>query len=34
MTFAKGDFVRFTDKAIKKYTSKKFRKGHLNAMLS
>lgn len=29
MTFAKGDFVRFTDKAIKKYTSKKFRKGHI-----
>lgn len=28
MTFAKGDFIRFTDKAIKKYTSKKFRKGH------
>ena len=26
MTFAKGNFVRFTDKAIKKYTSKKFRK--------
>lgn len=29
MTFAKGDFVRFTDKAIKKYTSKKFRKSHI-----
>lgn len=29
MTFAKGDFVRFTDKAIKKYTSKKFWKGHI-----
>ena len=26
MTFAKGDFVRFTDKAIKKYTSKKISK--------
>lgn len=29
MTFAKGNFVRFTNKAIKKYTSKKFRKGHI-----
>jgi hypothetical protein len=30
MAFAKGDFVRFTDEAIKKYTSKKFQKGHAN----
>lgn len=28
MVFAKGDFVRFTDEAIKKYTSKKFQKSH------
>ena len=30
MAFAKGDFVRFTDEAIKKYTSKEFQKGHVD----
>ena len=29
MAFAKGDFVRFTDKAIKEYTSRNFRKGRI-----